>query len=429
MTTYAHIPELFYHYLWKHKLLKTDLFTRSGKHISILHPGNHNTDAGPDFTFARLKIGDTVWAGSVEIHCRASDWYRHAHQKDDAYNNVILHVVAEDDRVVKQKGGQVLETLCLHNAFDMRILKNYREIVHNLLWIPCERLIKDVPAIKIRLQVHSMAVERLINRAKAIKGELIMLNNDWEELCFSLLSRQFGAKVNTDAFDMLANSVPARILMAHHDDLFQLEAILFGQSGLLLGHSRATYIKKLKREHKYQAAKYGLSPMPGYLWKFLRLRPASFPTLRIAQLAALYHKRQSIFTEIIEIRNTKGLLQLFDLSASEYWDTHYTFGKSSARKQKRFGRQSIHLLIINAIIPLLHLYGQEANKPELCERAIAFLEELPPESNAVIKRWSQAGIKCVNSLESQGLLQLKKRLCDHKLCLGCSIGHHILNRH
>jgi hypothetical protein len=289
-------------------------------------------------------------------------------------------------------------------------------------------MLKDVHQLRIRSQVHAMGVERLLKRVEEFRNELKNLNNDWEELCFRLIARQFGSKVNTEAFEMLARSVPVRILMAHQKEPFQLEAILFGQSGLLQSRWRKQYVREMRKEHKYQAAKYRLTPMPAYVWKFLRLRPASFPTLRISQLAALYHKRQSIFTEIIESNEIDRLLKLFDLKASAYWDTHYTFGKKSAGKSKYFGKESKYLLMINAIIPLLHLYGQEANKPGLCDRAVTFLEDLPPENNAIIRRWSEIGVSSDNSLESQGLLQLKKKLCDHKHCLDCSIGHHLLNR-
>ena len=227
---------------------------------------------------------------------------------------------------------------------------------------------------------------------------------------------------------MLSKTLPVKVLMKYHGDLFRLESLLWGQSGLLNNRRNGKYPHSLKMEHSFLAGKHGLAPMPGYLWKFMRMRPAAFPSLRIAQLAALYHKKQSIFQEIIERESIHSLFELFDLKASAYWDSHYIINKKSKVSAKKFGRQSIQLLLINAVIPLIHLYGQEMNKPVLCKRALSFLEMLPPEKNAIIKKWSSIGVQATNSLETQGLLQLKKQACDNKLCLECSIGHQLLKQ-
>jgi len=429
MTTNSHLPEEFLHYLWKHKLLSNNLSTIHGESIHIVDPGLHNMDSGPDFLCSRIRIGETLWIGNVEIHVRASDWFRHNHQRDEAYGNVIMHVVADNDRIVKNMSGRELQTLCISGAFDPTLLDRYRNIMQNMSWVPCQGMIQNLEAIHVTARIHAEAVQRLYDKASLIRKELLLLKTDWEECCYRILSAQFGVRINTSSFEMLARTLPVRVLMKHHRDLFQLESLFFGQSGLLHSGLRGKYPTSLKKEHAYLSGKYSLKPMPGYLWKFMRLRPAAFPSLRIAQLAALYHKHLSIFQEIIERKDISSLIELFELTASTYWDKHFIFGKESKASKKRFGRQSIYLLLINAIIPLLHLYGQEMNKPELCQRAISFLEELPPENNAVIKRWASLGIKANNSLESQGLLQLKRQLCDNKECLNCSIGHQLLKRH
>ena len=402
--------------------------TNEGEDVSILHCGIYNTDAGPDFLCARVKIGSTVWAGNVEIHVRSSDWYKHNHHKDEAYNNLILHVVAEDDRPVRDQSGRMLQTLCISDSFDPTLLERYREISQNLLWIPCQNLIKKVDRIHVTGRINAEAVQRLFQKASAIKHELELLKNDWEECCYRIISRQFGARANTAAFEMLSKSLSVKTLMKHHQDLHATESLLFGQSGLLNMRIRGRYPHTLKKEHAYLTGKYGLSPMPGYLWKFMRMRPAAFPTLRIAQLAALYSRHQSILQEIIERDNIGAIIDLFNLTASSYWDRHFIFDRISKKTRKRFGKQSIRLMLINAIIPLIHLYGQELNKTVLCDRAISFLESLPPEDNAIIRRWSAIGIKPENSLESQGLIQLKQALCGNRKCLECSIGHKVLQK-
>jgi hypothetical protein len=422
------IPEEFIHFLWKFRMLAPELKTVSGEAISIIHPGNHNTDAGPDFLYARIRINNTLWAGNVEIHVKASDWYHHKHEQNEAYSNVILHVVAENDKLVTDWHGQALQTLCLDNAFDPDLFFRYKEITENLLWVPCMNLIKMAEPLHVLSRISALAIERLEVKSKKIYHELKICNMDWEECCYRILAQQFGAKINTAPFEMLSKSLPVKIIMKYHHELFQLEALLFGQSGLLGMRLFGPYPRSLKKEHRYLSDKHQLTPIPGYLWNFLRLRPAGFPTLRIAQLARLYEKHQRVFGELIEIEDIRTLIHFFELESSSYWDDHYLFDRKSRKKKKKFGKQSIQLLLINAILPLIHLYGEQMHKPDLAIRAIAFLEALPPEDNAVIRRWAESGVDARNALESQGLLQLKNTRCEQKLCLECSIGHHLLKQ-
>lgn len=421
-----HIPETFYHFLWKHRLLSPELETMEGEKLSILEAGHHNTDAGPDFLCAKVRIGDTLWAGNVEIHVQSSDWNKHKHQKDQAYGNVILHVVAQFDKAVNDIHGRELQVLCVNGYYDESLLLRYKEISHNLLWIPCMKLIPHVDKIEITSRINALAVERLEEKSKIIREQLLACQMDWEECCYRLIAKHFGAKINTDAFEMLAKTLPVKVLMKYHKKLFQLEALLFGQSGLLYTGLRTSYPRTLRKEYTYLSSKHRLAPMPGYLWNFLRLRPASFPTLRIAQLARMYEQHQAVLQELLEIEDPKSLINFFHLQASEYWDTHYLFDRKSKVKKKKFGMQSIQLLLINAIIPLMFLYGKEMNKEELCARAIYLLESLPPENNAIIRRWKACGVAAANALESQGLIQLRNTRCKHKLCLECNIGYRIL---
>lgn len=423
-----HIPESFFHYLWKHRAYHPGLKSAGGENIQVLHTGTHNRDSGPDFLMAKVRIGQTIWAGNVEIHIKASDWYMHGHHLDKAYNNVILHVVAFHDREVRDEAGSKLQTLCMEGAFDQKLLTQYHKICRNLNWVPCSNLIPSVPGIILVQTLHSRAIERLYKKTMEIKDELAACNNDWEECCYRLTGKQFGSKINTMAFETLARTIPAKVLMKHCGDQFSLEALLFGQSGLLHRGLREQYPRQLKKEHAYLSLKYGLMPMPGYLWKFMRLRPAGFPTLRISQLAGLYARQQRVFQSMLEQDKLEKLLAYFKLEASPYWDSHYIFGRKSKKRKKRFGRQSARLLLINAIIPLMHLYGEQMHKPSLCERAISFLEGLPPEQNALVSRWKETGVEARNALETQGLIQLKTDYCDQKHCLECPIGHFLLKQ-
>ncbi|HSG68505.1 MAG TPA: DUF2851 family protein [Bacteroidales bacterium] len=420
------IPESFFHFIWKYQLLSQGLFTTEKEPLTILSPGSHNHDAGPDFLLARIRIGSTIWVGNIEIHVKASDWYRHGHHQDPAYNNVVLHVVEDDNMPCSNEAGRRLPVLSIAGKFNERLLDRYREISNNLHWVPCMHLLDEVKDIHKLATIHAHAVGRLKKKAGEVDLELRLSAMDWDECCYRLIAKQFGSRVNVNNFEMLARSVPARVLMKYHNDLFRLESILFGQSGLIGSHLREKYPRELRKEHSFLAALHRLSPMPGYLWNFLRLRPASFPTIRIAHLARLYATHQRLFQSIIECRRVRELESIFSICASNYWNDHYLFGKKSKPQSKCFGKQGIHLLLINSIIPMIYHYGDIMHRQDLCDRAVSFLEQLPAEDNAVIRRWKALGSDPGNSLETQGLLELKKSACDIKACLNCSIGLQIL---
>jgi hypothetical protein len=414
------------HYVWRlRRFEQKGLQTTTHEPIEIINPGIHNHDAGPDFLNARIRIGDTLWAGHVEMHLKASDWYRHQHQEDDAYRNVILHVVLEED-VPVQIGNTRLPCLEMKKLLSKKLIAHYQRLQHNSQWIPCEAQFGDVAEATKQLWLDRLLVERLEGRTAVIRQRLELLKNDWETTFYQLLGRNFGFNVNNDAFEALVRSLPLAILRKHQNSRTQFEALFFGQAGLLDEAFEESYPKKLKQEYRFLARKYSLTPIPKTMWRFMRLRPANFPTIRIAQFAGLVFQTTHLFDKALSAQSVKEIENLFDISVSPYWLKHYQFDKPTARRTKRLGKPSIHLLIINTISPFLFLYGKMRGPERYQSRALAFLEALPPEDNRIIRRWSALGLPPVSAYQSQALLQLKKQYCDQRQCLACAIGCSIL---
>ena len=417
------MPEELLHYIWENRLYHTErLNTTAGEQLVIIDPGKRNSNAGPDFFNAKVKIGDTVWAGNVEIHCKGSDWNKHKHQRDKAYDNVVLHVVEEADEDISRTNGEKIPTLILD--YPKHLAENYRHLLDAKTWIPCEDRFHRIDPIVLQLGFNRLMIERLEYKTEEIVSRLEQNNNDWNETFYQMLARMFGFKVNAMPFELLAKSLPVGILSKHRNNLFQLEALLFGNAGLLnrqlLGDD---YFLQLREEYSFLYKKYKLKPIEGHLWKFLRLRPVNFPTVRIAQLAALIQGKEALFSKILEAKNIEAVLQLFKVKASDYWNTHYNFNKSSKREtEKVLGYTSSQILIINVVVPFLFVFGDKQNLQHLKNRALEFLEKLPAENNSIVKKWSDLGIKARSSFESQALLQLKNRYCDQKKCLNCQIG-------
>ena len=420
------MKEEFLHFIWKNKLFQSDsLWTNEGEPIEILNPGRHNTNAGPDFFDARIRIGETLWAGNVEIHIRSSDWEKHGHQKDPVYRNTILHVVAMDDVLVYNDSGSAIPALVL--KWPEWIARNYEMLIKSNDWIGCASLLYQVDPFRIRFFLNGVVIERLKQKIDAISKILKETNENWSETFYSMMARGFGLRENALPFEMLARSLPQSVLAHHHDSLFQLEALLFGQAGLLGDELFGDdYYLELRKEYRFLALKYGLKPIEGHLWKFMRMHPGNFPTIRIAQFAALIHHSQGLFTLVTEANNLDELKQLFRLTASGYWDNHYSFNKSSVTRKKVFGDQIFTLMVINVVVPFYFLFGDNQNKLILKDRALEILEQLPAESNRLISRWAQAGIVAENALESQALLQLQHHYCEQRRCLDCTIGHKII---
>lgn len=422
------MSEEFLQFIWKNSLFsQTGLTTVNGLPVKIVHPGKLNTDAGPDFFNASIKIGDTLWAGNVEIHLRSSDWLLHGHQNDPGYNNVILHVVLENDKEITLPNGISLPVLIL--PVDDHLFENYRELLSEHNWPACHRNISSIDAIFRFVAFDALLVERLSGKTLSIEKLLNDNRNNWNETFHQLLAKNFGFKTNALPFEMLARCTPLSILAKHKKNLFQTEAILFGQSGLLneelLGDD---YFLNLRDEYSYFSKKYQLKGMESYLWKFMRLRPANFPTIRIAQFASLVHQSESLLSRLVEESNPKRVLDFFNVKASPYWDCHYRFNLLSPIGEKHLGESSRNNIVINTIVPFLFVYGERNNIPELKQRSLDLLEMLPPESNSIIKRWIEIGIPARNAFDSQALIQLKNGYCEPKKCLKCMLSTKVIDR-
>ncbi len=399
----------------------SDLKTTDDEPLLIMHSGEHNFHSGPDFTNARIKIGDTTWAGNVEIHIRSSDWNVHKHMHDRAYDNVILHVVFYHDDV-----KSTLPTLILKERVDEALIKQYNLMMHTGAWIPCEKSIINIPEIIIKQQLNRLLTERIEKKALQFEQRLYANTNNWEETCYQLIARNLGSNINADPFERLARSLPYKTILKHIHNPIQIEALLFGQAGFLEGNFRELYPNHLQSEYRFLKPKYQLEGIRPLEWKFLRMRPANFPTVRMSQFANFIANQDKIFSHILAIQDIKTLQKLFQVQAGDYWKEHYHFKKAVAIKSAAIGKDMINLILINTISPLLFLYGQKTGDEQFIARAVYITENIEPEKNAIISKWEKLGITPQHAGESQALLELKKMYCENKRCLECAIGHKIL---
>ncbi len=416
-------------YLWKFKLFNNNLHLKSGEKLTILKPGIQNHDSGPDFFNALIKIDETTWAGNVEMHVKSSDWYLHGHDKDKAYNNVILHVVFKHDKDVLGKNGEPLPVLEAENNFDIKILNRYEDYIKGLRKIPCENDIDKTDYFTTINWLERLTFERLEQKAGDIINQTEDLKYDFHEAFYRKIARYFGLKANNDAFEMLAKSLPLKILTVHNENLLQLEALLYGQAGMLSSKYQDEYPQVLLEEYRFLASKYNLKPIDKSVWRFMRMRPANFPTVRISQFANLFYRTSGMLHKIFTEKNLNNIKNLFSVNASEYWDKHYRFDiPSQNKKRKIFGNTSIDILLINAVVPFVFAYGIIQNKPELKEKAVDWLEQIKAENNKFTRLYAGFGIKAENAMQSQAMVQLKTEYCDKKRCLNCAIGHYLLKR-
>ncbi len=424
------MQESFLHYIWQFQYFdKKDLRTSMGEKLEIFLTGTLNGDSGPDFSNAKIKIGEIDWAGSVEIHTKSSYWYDHGHDSDPSYDNVILHVVWSDDKEVHRNDKTLIPTLVLEHKVDHTLILRYKKLVENPSTIPCEKLFADVSDVVKHSMLDKALMQRLETRADQIIQVLKATNHDWEEVTYQLMARNFGFKINHDSFFQLANSVQRKIILKHGDNLDQVEALLFGQAGFLDFGIKDEYFKNLQREYKILSSKYGLAnqKLAKANWKFMRLRPANFPTIRIAQFSSLYCRHQNLFSKIIESQTEEQLRSLFDISTSAYWHNHYRFGRKTARSISKMGKESIDNLIINTVAPLLVAYGKLQDDQALVDRAIGFLHHVPAEKNRITKTWASVGYVAKDAFDSQALIELNNNFCLKRNCLNCNIGVAILN--
>lgn len=412
-------------YIWKYRLYEyTNLKTTSGKSLVVLSPGVQNKNAGPDFEHSRLIIDQTEWAGTVEVHVKSSNWYIHQHQHDKAYNNVILHVVYEHDREINLQDGTIPETLALKSLVDERLLRRYEEMMQSKGWIACEQYLSTIDPFVITQWLDRLLMERLEDKSGELNKLLAETKEDWEEITYILLARNFGFKVNAIPFELLAKNTPYKLIAKNRFQATWIEALIFGQAGMLENEDFTdAYPNKLREIYYHLRHTHQLRPLPKSAWKFLRMRPANFPTLRLAQFAAWCIQEEHLFSKILQLKSIDQFRDLFcKIEVHAYWRAHYVFDRATKNHNTTFGMGSIDNIIVNTVVTILIAYGKYIGKEMYLYRAIGLLEELAGEKNQIINQFEKLGLKVKSAATSQALLQLKYKYCDQHKCLGCSIG-------
>ena len=422
--------EDFLHFLWRTRRFdQSNLQTTAGQPFEILDFGDYNrVDAGADFQNAKIEIDGLIWFGNVEMHLKSSDWLAHGHQHNSAYNNVILHVVYEDDvPIFNNTGGGTLPCFVLKNRIPEGIFQKYWSLLNNEHWIPCQHHFYSVSDITKNLWLERLLVERLERKTEAIAAAFERNLGDWEETFWQFVARYFGSKVNGEPMEMLAQRIPHLVLAKHKNQLFQIEALLFGQSGLLDTDFTDDYPNALKKEFLFLQKKHNLiAPVPKTVWKFSRMRPQGFPTIRLAQLADLVHRSSHLFSKIIAPMSVLDLKKLFEVEVSDYWHDHYVFDNPSVFSEKKMSKETIDLLLINVVAPFLFFYGNARKEDDIKDRALELLNNLKSEKNVVTEGWQKLGVEIQNAGLSQSLIQLKTEYCDKKQCVNCAVGVAIL---
>jgi len=421
--------EDFLHYLWKHKKIDVlNLVTTDFETIEIVSVGQHNLNSGPDFFNAQLRIAEQHWAGNVEIHLKSSDWFLHNHEVDKAYDNVILHVVWEHDTDVFRKDNSKLPTLVLKNFVNEATIKNYHSLMNNKeQWINCENDFGKVEEFIIQNWLERLYIERLESKIEFILEHLKKSNNDCESVLFKMLAKNFGLKVNGEAFLSLANSVDFSVIRKLQSNIKQLGALFFGQANLLNETIEDAYYKNLHYEYNYLKQKFKLNNDGVLPFQFFRLRPINFPTIRIAQLAMIYGSHQNLFSKLIGLNKLKDFYSIFSNHTTEFWQSHYTFSRSSKPMKKSISKSFIDLLLINTIIPLQYCY-QKQNGIDNHEDILKLIQEIKSEKNGIVDKFQSLKPVSISAMESQALLQLKNLYCDKNKCLQCAVGNSLLNR-
>jgi uncharacterized protein YciU (UPF0263 family) len=422
------MQESFLHFLWQYQYFEPHhLKTTENEPVEILNRGVLNTNAGADFEHAHVKIAQIEWQGDVEIHIKTSDWQKHQHQNNERYNRVVLHVVWENDIPIKRADGSLIPTLELKNYVKSNILHQYKYLSENKKDIPCEALIFEVESLYWFMMMDKALIQRLEKKADLARNMWLACEKDWEEVTYRLLAQTFGFKINNHAFLRLAEQTPLKYILKHRDNLTQIEAILFGQAGFLEENPQDVYFETLQKEYKFLKAKYQLSSIEKSEWNFLRLRPANFPTIRLAQFAQLLHKNANLFSVLLYAKQFKTLKKILEVEVSPYWQTHYQFGNITHEKApSKLGKSSIENIVINTIVPLTVLYSKESKRQDLMDKAVSFLENIPAEQNHIIEKWQKLGTNIKTSADSQALIEQYNSCCSQKKCLECTIGVNIL---
>ena len=420
------MKEDFLHYVWQYKKFDiSNLTTVSGELLTISHSGNYLQQAGPDFFNAQIILGNQKWAGNVEIHLKSSDWYLHHHEKDANYENVILHVVWEHDTPVFRKDNSEIPVLELKNYLFKKDLENYQALASLKSWIYCESQISMIDSFVLQNWQERLVVERLERKYVPIEQLLVETENNWEAVLFCTLAKNFGLNTNAETFLKIAKSIPFSIVRKESSEVENLESLFLGTADLFPVAIQDNYTKNLKNRFEYISQKHKLKKIIIAPVQFFKHRPDNFPTIRLAQLAMLYHKQQNLFSKVIACKTLNELHQLFEITISDYWQNHYQFDKESPKKKKQFSKSFIDLLVINAIVPIQFAYGKSQGK-EASESLLDLLREIAAEKNIIIEKFSNFGIKAKNAFETQSLLQLKNEYCNRSKCLQCAVGIQLL---
>ena len=428
LSEFSSMREDFISYIWQQKLFDfKDLATEEGESIEILNFGSLNTDSGPDFFNGKIKIGQTLWAGNIEIHVKSSDWKLHKHNENPAFDNVILHVVYEADVKIISRNNNKIPCLSLKNRIDASVLSKFRVFQKNGFLLPCHSFLNKIDPFVWSFWKERLIVERIEYKTRIIESYLKQSNNDWQYSFYRILMKAFGLNVNQIAFENLSSRISLTVLLKLKDCPFKTEALLFGVSGLLEKFRTDEYLSRLKMEYKFLKNKFQLSEMSYSTWKFSRMRPINFPSIKIAQLAAIISHNKNLYNSVLQTDGSKELIKLFEYEPSQYWSNHFVFGKQSKSISKKPGNLTIHSILINAIIPFKFLYNKH-NKTNLAfqDELIEMLRSLPAEKNKICSDWASLKVPSKNALDSQALIHLKKNYCDQKKCMFCDIGVKIL---
>lgn len=418
--------EQILHYVWKHKLFQKELKMNDGTFFEVLDVGLHNPHQGPDFFNAKIKVNGEVWAGNIEIHKTSDEWFKHGHERDSNYNSVILHVVESITCEIRDESQRLVPQCEI--IYPKHIRQNIEFLLNADVSVPCCNYIQDMPSLHISSWLNTLLLERLERKCDDISLLYERLSGSWADVFYVILSRSMGFGLNSDAFQRLALSLPLKYILKQGDNLFQIEALLFGQSGLLQNTiSSDDYIRKLQREYEFLQNKYTLTPLNKDIFRNLRVRPTSSPFLRLAQLAVLLQNIQGVCAKVLSCKDVGQIRLLFHVNASEYWQTHYVFGEESPRKSKYIGDGSLDVMIINAVVPLVFSYGRRINDESYIDRSIGFLETIGPESNSIIKQFANYGLLSRSAYDTQAIIQLKREYCEKRKCLYCRIGYKVLS--
>ena len=419
------MSESFLHYIWQFQYFeKSNLLTTEGEPLQVFNTGHLNDNAGPDFSNARIRIGEMEWVGNVEIHIQASAWYEHQHQHDPAYENVVLHVVWKNDKPIQRRDGSFIPTVELNHRIEEKVLLRYTSLLNNPQEVPCAGSLQTVNDITRYTMIDKVLLQRLESKALQLMQTLHYTNQDWEETCYQLLCRNFGFKVNAEPFMQLAKALPYKILLKHADKIVQLEAFLFGQAGFLDQQHDDDYYQLLHREYQLLSVKYQLTEQKLNVaqWKFLRLRPANFPTIRLAQLAMILYSQKNLFSRLVEADSLKNLKQILSTQQSAYWLDHFHFLKKAKGSVSPLGEMSIDNIVINTVVPLLVAYGKSKDDQSYLDKAVEFLQQVAAEDNTVTRKWKELGMKIQSAFDSQAILELHTDFCLKRRCIDCNIG-------